>query len=184
MSDNLLCDFGQLRSPLWASLFLYSPPYLHHQHHLEACRGEILGVHFEHCPIRFVPTLQRTIPQAIHHAFLCTCCSPFLDTLPHLFLTVNSLSLRSSPEATSSGQASFLGIVGVCLPHLGSLMRVRTYSWPSLCTSSQQRGWLPLGRAQEMSNPPNTSPFLFPLGVTVSCWIAVWRCRLVRIQVE
>lgn len=112
VSDNLLCDFGQLRSPLWASLFLYSPPYLHHQHHLEACRGEILGVHFEHCPIRFVPTLQRTIPQAIHHAFLCTCCSPFLDTLPHLFLTVNSLSLRSSPEATSSGQASFLGIVG------------------------------------------------------------------------
>lgn len=50
----------------------------------------------------------------------------------------------------------------VCLPHVGSLMRVRTCSWPSLCTSSQHRGWLSVGRAQEMSNAPNTSPFLLP----------------------
>lgn len=57
---------------------------------------------------------------------------------------------------------------------------MRTYSWPLLCTSSQHMGWFSADGAQEMSNTLNTSSFLLPLGVTVSCWIAVWRRRLAR----
>lgn len=55
MSDSLLCDFGQVRSPLWASLFSYSLPCLHHQRHLETCGGEKLGVHLNTIQYPLVP---------------------------------------------------------------------------------------------------------------------------------
>lgn len=91
---------------------------------------------------------------------------------PSLFLMVNSSSLRSSSEATSSRQASFLGRTGQPVPcgepHEGEdlFLDIFVYQLPT-------QG-LALSRAQEMSNTPNASPFL-PLGRSVlldSCLVA------------
>lgn len=135
---SLLCDFGQVTLPLWASLFSYPLPCLHHQSFLEARRGKCQ----QFFPLYSLVTEDSSSNHPPHFSLYVL--SP-LPGHPSLFLMVSSSSLRSSSETTSSRQASCLGRIVVCLSRVGSLMRVRTYSWPSLCAGSQSRAWLSAG---------------------------------------
>lgn len=68
---NVLCDFSQVSSPLWASHFSYSLPCRHCHHGcLETLREEMLGTYFEHHTVPFDPTPEDSSSSCPPHSSL------------------------------------------------------------------------------------------------------------------
>lgn len=141
-------------------------------------------------------TARRTVPQTVLYSRLS--CSFFLDTRPQgeLIPLEDKLvgPLRWGPllPRRSCGCA----LPGPLLQHVsptGRSVVSGTCGLPlALCWEPREGDDLSLGvfvpgtqlalsRCQETFGASNRSPFLLPLWVAVSCWIAVWWPRLVRI---
>lgn len=156
-------------------------------------RGYLRGIYFEHYPVLFCHTPKDSSSNSPLH--LCL----------HRLLPLPGHTSSGSPHRLGGpvighlhggpllprqncGCAQHVSQTGrllaehgaCCLRSAGSLMRARTYSWAYLYPTSRTQ--LVLNRRQEKFTASNLRPPLPPLWVTVSCWIAVWWHRLVRIQ--
>lgn len=179
---NVLCDLGQVSSPLWASLFSYSLPRLHCHHGcLETFREERLGMYFEHHTVPFDPTpgdssSSCSLQFSLHMLFpLPGHPSP---PIPDGQLIILEVQLRGhvlleallprqncgyalhSPLCPHESQTgTLLAGHAVCRPpRAGGLGRARTCS-RALGAPAPGTG-LALGRVQETPDTPDPSPFL------------------------
>lgn len=138
----------------------------------------MLGVYFEHYTVPLVPPPEDSSsnhpPHFSLHMLFPLPGHPSLP-IPHDQLIVPEIQLRGHLLWAGLLPRHNCGLLGLCRdPREGEDLFV------GILVHQLPTQWLALSRAQEMSNVPNASPFLLPRGVTVSCWIAVWRRRLAR----